>query len=233
MISFLFDIDGTLTPARKRMEKDFKTFFGLWTGEQYSKGNKVFLVTGSDKDKTKRQIGVALWRFVTGCYQNCGNQLYVRGRLREESSWKPSDKLRSDIAKVVESSMWYCRAKNNLEERTGMANMSTVGRSASPALRKEYFEWDKRHREREKIVQILSSKHPELEFAIGGEISIDIYPKGKDKSQVLSDMFGHTVFFGDRCGTDGNDYHISQKADKYYHVKDPNETRQILETIYG
>jgi len=233
MISFLFDVDGTLTPARKKMEEDFKRFFGFWVNNQHERGNRVFLVTGSDKEKTKSQIGLALWRLAAGCYQNCGNQLYIRGRLREESSWEPSDELRSNIARAVESSVWYCRAENNLEERAGMANMSTVGRSASPVLRKEYFEWDKKHREREEIARLLSQKHPELEFAIGGEISIDIYPKGKDKSQVLSDMFGRTVFFGDRCGTSGNDYHISQKADEYHHVKDPNDTRQILETIYG
>ena len=50
---FLFDIDGTLTPPRKKIEKEFELFFGQWVGDQKSKLNKVFLVTGSDRKKNK------------------------------------------------------------------------------------------------------------------------------------------------------------------------------------
>ena len=233
MISFLFDIDGTLTPPRQKMPRDFRSSFGGWVVAQRAIGNSVFLVTGSNKTKTKEQVGVALWRAVNGCYQNCGNQLYIRGRLVKQSEWIMSAELRLDILELVETSEWCGRAEGNLEERVGMVNMSTIGRSADQPLRTEYYNWDIKNGERERIVKQLSSKYPELEFAIGGEISIDIYPSGKDKSQILCDMIGDTVFFGDKCDINGNDYHIAQKVDKHYHVKDWQETKGVLEKTYG
>ena len=45
-----------------------------------------------------------------------------------------------------------------------------------------------------------------MEATIGGQISIDIYPKGKNKAQVLEDILGPITFFGDKCQPGGNDY---------------------------
>lgn len=53
IINFLFDIDGTLTPARDSMDKEFDKMFGQWVYKQQNKSNKVFFVTGSDRQKTK------------------------------------------------------------------------------------------------------------------------------------------------------------------------------------
>ncbi len=233
MTAFLFDVDGTLTPPRGIMSKEFRNFFGSWTNTQKGIGNSVFLVTGSNKQKTVQQIGLPLYRLVNGCYQNCGNQLYERNSLVKQSPWNIPLILTIDIMDLVNESQWCGRAANNIEDRVGMMNISTVGRDANNELRKEYFTWDKQNKERERIVGQLSVKYPELEFSIGGEISIDIYPKGKDKSQILSDMAGRTVFFGDSCHQDGNDYHIANKADKHYCVTGWKETKSILEARYG
>ena len=49
-----------------------------------------------------------------------------------------------------------------------------------------------------------------IDVSIGGEISIDIYPKGKDKSQAVNtirQLHGlPIVFMGDKMGPNGNDY---------------------------
>ena len=63
---------------------------------------------------------------------------------------------------------------------------------------------------------------------LGGEISIDIYAKGKNKSQVLECMSGTTVFFGDRCCEGGNDYEIATKCDRYFNVGGWEDTYRIL-----
>tara|TARA_R110002020_G_C16250353_1_gene769757 strand:+ start:661 stop:1359 length:699 start_codon:yes stop_codon:yes gene_type:complete len=227
-MNFLFDVDGTLTPARKPMIDKFRRLFGHWVARQQSNGDKVFFVTGSDKDKTIEQVGLALWRLVDGSYQCSGNQLYKRGRLIKESRWLMSADLRLDILNILEKSRWYGRAKNNIEERTGMINISTVGRSCDNILRKEYFEWDKRNHERTEIAEDLSKKYPQLEFSIGGEISIDIYPKGNDKSQVLADMKGRSFFFGDMCHVGGNDYALAVMCDNYYNVNSWKQTMSLL-----
>ena len=72
---------------------------------------------------------------------------------------------------------------------------------------------------------------PHLEASIGGQISIDIYPKGQNKSQVLDDLEGPIMFFGDRCEPGGNDYPIvSRIEDKHivHSVKNWEETWKIL-----
>jgi len=225
---FLFDVDGTLTPPREKIEKEFELFFGQWVSDQKSKLNKVFLVTGSDRKKTKFQLTAPLLRLVDGVYQNCGNQLYIRNSLVKESNWKMPSSLRLDILEMLESSIWFGKAGKNIEERVGMINISTVGRDAGMSLRKEYFEWDRTEEERKKIADTLSRKYTELSFDIGGEISIDIYPKGNDKSQVLKDMNGKTIFFGDRCEKGGNDFEIAIMSDRFYNVSGYEETKRII-----
>ena len=85
--------------------------------------------------------------------------------------------------------------------------------------------------DRSRIVKELSPKYPDLQFMIGGEISIDIFPKGRDKSQVLQDMSGETIYFGDRCYPNGNDYTISKACDLFYNVHSWMHTREILKDM--
>lgn len=228
MINYLFDVDGTLTPSRGVMDSEFQSFFIRFFSRNNKSGNKTFFVTGSDKDKTIEQVGKQLWLSVDGSYQNSGNQLYKGGSLIKESDWQMNASLHLDILEILESSHWYGRASNNIEERIGMVNISTVGRDCTSLLRREYHQWDKLKGERQRIVDHLSLRYPDLDFSIGGEISIDIYPKGKDKSQVLDDMTGETVFFGDKCNTGGNDHLIATKSDKYYNVSDHIDTFNIM-----
>ena len=230
-MNFLFDVDGTLTEPRQKIDKVFSKSFAAWENWQIEKLNSVYLVTGSDRDKTVEQIGVSLWRHVDGVYQNCGNVFYQHGKLIKRSEWKMSDELCLSITEQVEKSRWYGKADNNIEQRVGMLNISTIGRSASAVQRREYFNWDKANGERLDIVYELSQKYPDLSFDIGGEISIDIYPKGKDKSQVLDDMFGKSIFIGDRCEEGGNDHSIAINSSYYYNVTGWKETREILTSL--
>ncbi len=232
MIHYLFDVDGTLTPARSSIDKGFKQFFGEWVNNVREQGNEVFLVTGSDKPKTIQQLGTDLYRCVNGVYQNGGNQFFIRNNLISESKWGMSPHLHLDLLMIVEKSRWAGTANVNLEERTGMVNFSTVGREATPKQREAYYEWDKAYGERKKIAGWLSRRYPRLEFAVGGKVSIDIFPKGKDKSQILKDMTGETIFFGDRCFEGGNDYPIAMKSDKYHQVENWKDTKFIITAYY-
>ena len=233
MDNFLFDVDGTLTPARQPIDKEFMEFFLGWVLEKRNQRHRVLLVTGSDHDKTLEQIGQALWVTVTGSYQNCGNSLYVEGKKAWESKWQMGSDLETDVLDLIARSKWYGTAKNNIEKRTGMVNISTIGRSCSHEQRREYYEWDLENKERINIVNILSHKYNNIDLAIGGEISIDIYEKGKDKSQVIDRISGNNIFFGDKCFQGGNDHKIALKSDRYHHVDGWQETKDILEKFYG
>lgn len=233
MTSFLFDVDGTLTNPREPMNPVFSKFFGEWVNSTQSGGDKVFLVTGSDKPKTLEQIGSPLYRLMNGVYQNCGNQLFIRNSLIYESKWAISAHLRLDLLILAEKSPWFGRAQQNIEERAGMANFSTIGRTASPDQRKAYALWDSSSNERERNAEWLSLRYPKLRFDVGGKISTDIYPKGKDKSQVLSQMPEDTVFFGDKCFEGGNDHTIAKGATKFHQVSGWKETMFVIKSYYG
>ena len=232
MIHYLFDIDGTLTDARKKIDTDFNTFFGSWIRDVRSIGNEVFVVTGADRQKTLKQIGLPLYRSFNGVFQNCANQLFVRNSLIYESKWLMSAHLRLDLSILAERSPWYKKESKNFEERVGMVNFSTVGIDATDEERKAYGAWDKSTGERIKMADWLSMRYPKLEFSIGGQTSIDIHPKGKDKSQALKHMSGKTIFFGDKCMVGGNDHSIAQKADKHHQVDGWKETMYVLNIYY-
>ena len=51
-MNYIFDVDGTLTPSRGRIDKDFEKFF-----LDFTKKHNVYLVTGSDYEKTEEQLG--------------------------------------------------------------------------------------------------------------------------------------------------------------------------------
>ena len=231
MINYLFDVDGTLTPSRKPMVEDFKNYFKFWVSTQQSSGNKVYFVTGSDYDKTVEQVGEDLWTLVDGSYQNSGNRLFCQGRLIFESEWEMPEDLESVVLTLIRQSDWYGTAENNVEHRMGMVNISTIGRDCTDKQRADYYEWDKGNLERETIADIIRSNFEDVDAVIGGEISIDIYPKGKDKSQILGCLEGKNIFFGDNCYLGGNDYTISEAAYEKYHVADWTQTRDILAVI--
>ena len=48
---YIFDVDGTLTPSRGRMNDEFAEFF-----DKFVSDHECYLITGSDRDKTLEQI---------------------------------------------------------------------------------------------------------------------------------------------------------------------------------
>lgn len=91
---------------------------------------------------------------------------------------------------------------------------------------------------REKLVATLSKSLAEfnLRFVIGGQISIDVFPEGWDKTYCLRfiDEKVKTIhFFGDKTFPGGNDYEIySHKRCIGHSVKDYKETMKILTEMF-
>ena len=129
------------------------------------------------------------------------------------------------------SSRWLTRTGNHIEHRTGLVNFSVVGRNARPSQRKNYYEWDCIIEERINIASEFNDKFPELEAAVGGETGIDIFERGKNKSQILKDFDTDTIqFYGDRTDENGNDYPIANELlpEQVYAVDDWRETWSLL-----
>ena len=232
-MNYIFDIDGTLTPSRLRIDPEFEKSFLQWM-----KDKNVIFVTGSDKDKTIEQVGEKIWTNVKRAYQSCGNAVYEGGELIRQLDFKLDRELLRLLSTFKATSEWKEVYGNHIEERIGLINFSTIGRSCPQEARERYAEWDKEIRERELFCKIVEDTFPNLEATVGGQISIDIYPKGKNKAQVLDDIIGPITFFGDKCEFGGNDYPIVERlgqlneetnlACTIHRVKDYKDTWEIL-----
>ena len=238
---FIFDVDGTLTPSRQRMTEEFAKFFDEWASK-----NKYYLVTGSDIDKTKEQVPIAYIDRANGIFTCCGNQFYIEDELVYENKFEPPKDLIEYLENQLEISQFFSRCGNHIENRGSMLNFSVVGRDCSLDKRKIYFNYDNKEGERKKIAEEIRKKWHELDAVIGGQISIDIYPKGKDKSQILEHIKNRNIvtskdeyiFIGDRTQEGGNDYPLAKLIEEtsncsYYQTEGPEETQKILEELNG
>ena len=143
------------------------------------------------------------------------------------------------LENLLNQSKWKKKYNRHIDQRIGLINFSTIGRDCPREERNNYYIWDKKTKERHIICEEIQKEFPLLEASIGGQISIDIYPKGKNKAQVLDEINGPIVFFGDKCNKGGNDYPIVERLEledtkrKYtvYNVQNFNETWNILKTI--
>lgn len=231
MIKFIFDVDGTLTPSRQKMDEEFSKFFFDFCTE-----NKVYLVTGSDKDKTVEQVGNVIYGLARRAYNCSGADVYESSKNIRRSDWKLPHSARTFLLDKLEESEFPLRTGLHIEERPGMINFSVVGRNATIGERKLYAKYDSKHNERNIIADLFNKKFPNMKATVGGETGLDIAPHGSDKSQILSDFDkdDSILFFGDRCDPAGNDFPIAEalrqnfKRSKIYHVNDWKETFRIL-----
>ena len=241
---YMFDVDGTLTPSRQKMTEEFKNFFLSW-----SEKNFFFLVSGSDLPKLKEQLDESVINRALGIFCCAGNTLYINNELQYDNEFNPPDNLINYLTYQLELSPFSLRCGNHIENRGSMLNFSVVGRDCTLEERANYFQYDNTENERKNIVNEINTKWPELEATIGGQISIDIYPKGKDKSQILlyiekilkskitsSYQSVNYNFIGDRVEEGGNDYPLArvmnERNDSNVHkTEGPEHTQQILESL--
>lgn len=223
---YLFDVDGTLTPAKSKIDKGFARDFYNW-----QKGKQVYIVSGGSFPRIVDQLGRKITDEMRGVFSCMGNAYYKKvPNVDGYSSWSLVYKNKftvekprlffSELERYVMNSDYHTKTGRHYEERVGMVNFSIVGRNATMEERKDYEEYDKEHREREKIVAKLSKKHPDLDFVIGGAVSMDIFNKGNDKGQVMQHFKDKPqdcgiVFVGDRIAFPGNDYSLAEEVKRH------------------
>ena len=142
------------------------------------------------------------------------------------------------------SSQYPYRYGNHIEDRGSMVNFSIVGRNCTQEQREHFFKWDNEKDERKKISAFIKHKFKDLDAVIGGQISIDIYPKGMDKSQIIEHIEDieekycpdKYIFIGDRTMEGGNDYPLAKLMTgksfrDFYQSDGPEQTQKILESL--
>ena len=235
---YLFDVDGTLTAPLSEVDDVFADVFLSWIRD---KKKLVYLVTGSDITKTKRQLFSSFIDQCEGIFTCSGNVFYSKGRKVYENKLDLPKGFIEDLELYLEQgTQWRRKTGNHIEIRQGMVNFSTVGRNASPDLRKAYSRWDRETQERQDVVDYIKNLYPSMEISIGGQISVDIYPVGKNKAQVVAKMQEiysedvEMIFVGDRNVPGGNDWPLAQRLEEitncqWFQVDSYEETRALIE----
>lgn len=201
----------------------------------FSCKHDVYLVTGSNREKTIEQIGLDVYNRAKRVYNCAGNDIYERGNLVYRNPWTLPDDARRFLLDELDYSQFTLKTGNHIEKRSGCVNFSILGRNALFEERKIYKEWDEMMNERIDIANRFNLEFPELFAFVGGETGIDISSKGSDKGQIIRDFsFDDELhFFGDRMDEMGNDYPLAVEVKKRggytYHVKDWEDTRTRLE----
>ena len=237
----LFDVDGTLTPARLVISDEVKeTLINL------RKKVVIGFVGGSDLNKQLEQLGPNVLSDFDYSFSENGLTAYRMGKQLPSQSFikwigeEKYNKLASFILKYLSNLELPIRRGTFLEFRNGMINVSPIGRNASTEERIEYEKFDKANHIRENFVKALNAEFPDygLTYSIGGQISFDVFPTGWDKTYCLQlvaqDNFKEIHFFGDKTFKGGNDYEIYEDKRTIGHaVESPADTVRILKELFN
>ncbi|XP_029307334.1 phosphomannomutase 2 isoform X1 [Cottoperca gobio] len=236
----LFDVDGTLTAARKHVTPHMSAFL-----EKLKTLVGVGVVGGSDLSKIKEQLGDDVIQKMDYVFAENGLVAYKNGQLLCVQSIQAhmGEELLQDFINFCLNYMAKIKLPKKrgtfIEFRNGMLNVSPIGRSCTQEERKEFYELDQKEKIREKFVSILKEefKGKGLSFSIGGQISFDVFPDGWDKRFCLrfveKDNYSTIHFFGDKIKPGGNDYEIYCDPRTIGHeVSSPEETQQLCQQLF-
>jgi len=247
----LFDVDNTLTPARRRISPELVAMLNALRQK-----TAIGYVGGSDLTKQQEQIGTPSINVTTlfdFCFAENGLTAFKSGVPLASHSfikWMGEDRYKV----LVKWLLHYLadldvpvKRGTFIEFRNGMVNISPIGRNASVEERNAFEKFDQESKVREKMIAALKENFPDLDltYSIGGQISFDVFPKGWDKTYCLNHLeneaknpggieYTTVHFFGDKCFEGGNDYEIYADPRTIGHsVKNPDDTIAQLKELFG
>ena len=232
---YIFDMDGTLTPARQQMDPDFARRFVVWI-----KAHMAYLAAGSNYEKVTEQLPPDIVASFSGIYSSMGNVFHQKGKEVYRNEIKLKKELLQTLEHYRKNTAYDGKLYGNyMELRPGMLNFSVLGRNCPFSERNRYNEWDNKNHERAKIAEELNEKFPEYETSVGGKISIDIVTKGGGKEQIAGKIRAahpndKIIFIGDRTEKGGNDYGLAEalramENTEVVAITSPNDVLKYLE----
>jgi len=207
------------------------------------KGFTVGVVGGSDLSKIEEQLGKDVFQNFDFVFPENGTVAYKKGEKISEINFKEwlgvqnLTKLNSYVLKYLGSLDIPIKTGTFIELRKGMMNICPIGRNCTQSEREEFYRFDSSAHIRERMIDDLQKTFPEfgLKYAIGGQISFDVFPVGWDKTYCLKHLssYKHIYFFGDKTQEGGNDYEISvHPSVKGHTVTCPEDTAQLLSLLF-
>ncbi|KAJ1556817.1 Phosphomannomutase [Nowakowskiella sp. JEL0078] len=216
----LFDVDGTITPARRTISPEMKQLIA-----ELRKICIVGFVGGSDLPKQIEQIGENAIDLFDFAFAENGLTAYRLSKPLPSLSfieWLGEEKYQALVNFVLKYIADLDIPQKRHEERD------------------EFEKYDKFYGIRTKFVNALKEAFPDygLTYSIGGQISFDVFPEGWDKTFCLRNLESEGIetihFFGDKTFKGGNDYEIYEHPKVTGHsVTSPLDTARLLKEIFG
>ena len=224
---FMFDVDGTLTDPRRQIVPEFKDFMF-----EFVQKHTCMIVTGSDRPKTIEQIGEDLTNSFARVYHCSGNHVFVGNKEVYKSDWALTEAQQTFLQAILHTFDYPEMTGNHIEQRTGTANFSIVGRNADWDQRARYADWEKVNKGRDTVAMYYNQEFNDSIAQVAGQTSIDIFKKGCDKSQAIREHEGTTIYFGDHCQPGGNDFTAAQASTNFHQIdRGYKQTWEILKNI--
>lgn len=237
----VFDLDGTLAESKASLDMEMANLLNLLLGMV-----KVSVISGGDWSQFEKQVLANLSHDERlkdlSLLPTCGTKFY-----QYESGWKKlySEDFTDEEKKKIVSSLEQATGSADLkpeqtwgdrtEDRGSQITFSGLGQKAPLEEKKK---WDPDFSKRTKIKGFLDKLIPEFSVRLGGATSIDVTKPGIDKGygiRKLRDILGvgipEMIFVGDAVFPGGNDYPAKEAGALSIEVKDPHETKRVIEAI--
>ena len=122
-----------------------------------------------------------------------------------------------------------------IEDRGSQITFSALGQQAPLEEKKK---WDPDFAKRKYMKAFLEQSIPEFSVHLGGTTSVDVTKQGIDKAygigklrDILGVAISEMIFIGDALFPGGNDYPAKEAGVVSIQVRDPNETKRVVEAI--
>jgi phosphomannomutase len=237
----IFDLDGTLAESKASLDAEMAILLcrllelikaavisgGVWA--QFEKQVLSRLPQAANL-KNLSILPTSGTRFY--CFDGAWKQLYS-----EDFSEKNKEKIIGALNKALELAGFKAEKHwgELIADRGSQITFSALGQEAPLEEKKK---WDPDFEKRKNIKKILEPLIPEFSIELGGSTSIDITMPGIDKAygvkklhEALNIDIRDMIFVGDALFPGGNDYPAKRAGVVSIEVRDPNETKRVIETI--
>lgn len=237
----VFDLDGTLAQSKAALDEEMAALLDTLLGVV-----KVAVISGGDWPQFEKQLLANLPHDERlknlSLLPTCGTKFFRYGTnwkklYAEDFTAAEKEKIIDSLNKVIASSDFKTAGPwgEVIEDRGSQVTYSALGQQAPIDEKKK---WDPDFAKRKKMKTLLDELIPEFSVRLGGTTSIDITQQGIDKAygiRKLRDTLGvaidEMIFIGDALFPGGNDYPAKEAGALSIQVRDPEESKRVIEAI--
>ncbi|HTE02479.1 MAG TPA: HAD-IIB family hydrolase [Mucilaginibacter sp.] len=237
----VFDLDGTLAESKAALDTEMAVIL-----ETLLKVARIAVISGGDWPQFQKQVLSKLSEKKRlknlSILPACGTKYYQYKKGWKQlyaENFSPAEKMQitTVLDRAIQNSgirfgkLWG----EQIEDRGSQITFSALGQKAPLEAKKK---WDPKFTKRKKIKIQLDDSLKEFAVNMGGATSIDITKPGIDKAygihklqHTLGIRISEMIFIGDALFEGGNDHPARKTGVDCIQVRDPEETKRVVEGI--